>query len=190
MRSWLKLTSPNYGITINRRFDRGQSTSSKKFPETVMKQYRADLPAWIFIGGLSSLPWFIFWVNSVRDINLTALAIAIAKSGFTFLWLSSFRIVITPAGIIFRSLFRGQQELKLEEIKMVRLTWKFWQTRKGPLRIVVEPRDRNSAHLLEINAKVFSREAINAVLELGARVGEADDGGLRDGIVLRNWRKE
>jgi hypothetical protein len=152
-----------------------------------MQKYRADLPAWIFVGGLSSFPWFIFWVNSVGGIDLTALAIAIATSGFTFQWLFSFRIVITPASIIFRSLFRGQQELKLEEIKMVRLTWNFWQTRRGPLRIVVEPRDRNAAHLLEINAKVFSRKAINAVLELGARVGEADDGGLRDGIVLKKF---
>jgi hypothetical protein len=87
-------------------------------------------------------------------------------------------------------LFRGQQELKLEEIKMVGLTWKFWQTRKGPLRIIVEPRDRNSALLLEINAKVFSREAINAVLELGACVGEADDGDLRDGIVFKTFSKK
>jgi len=103
-------------------------------------------------------------------------------------WLFSFRIVITPTELTFRSLFRGQQTLKHEEIKIVRFTWKFWQTKKGPLRLVVEPRDGSTKAKLEINAKVFSREAINAVLDLGARVGQADDGGLRDGIVLKTLR--
>ena len=153
-----------------------------------MKKYRADLPAWIFIGGLSILPWLIVWVNSVRGIDFNALVIATAASGFAMAWLFSFRIVITPTELTFRSLFRGQQTLKHEEIKIVRFTWKFWQTKKGPLRLVVEPRDGSTKAKLEINAKVFSREAINAVLDLGARVGHADDGGLRDGIVLKTLR--
>lgn len=164
-----------------------RTNDSPKISDTLMKKYRADLPAWIFIGGLSSFPWFIFWVNSARGIDLTALAIAIATSGFGFIWLFSFRIIITPTEINFRSLFRGEQALKIDEIKTVRLVWKFWQARKGPLRMLVEPRDRNAAHLLEINAKVFSKKAIDAVLELGAHVGEADDGGLRDGIVLKKF---
>lgn len=41
---------------------------------------------------------------------------------------------------------------------------------------------------LDINAKVFSRAAIDAVLDLGAHVAEADDGGLRGGIVLKSLR--
>lgn len=156
------------------------------------KQYRADLHVWIFFCGLSGLPWLIVWADAVHGIRPTDLLIAIALSSFAVAWLVSFRIVITPEELIFRSLFRGKQSIKHGEIKKVRLAWKFWRTRKSPSRLIVEPREGNGAKKLDINAKVFSRAAIDAVLDLGAQVAEADDGGLRDGIVLkslRGWKK-
>jgi len=57
------------------------------------------------------------------------------------------------------------------------------------MRLVIEPREGSGARDLDINAKVFSRAAIDAVLALGARVAEADDGGLRDGVTLRALRE-
>lgn len=158
----------------------------------MIKQYRADLPAWIFIGGLTFFPWLIVWADSVNGFNLTGWLFATFTSAYGFTWLISFQIVITPTELIFRSLFQGRQSIKFDEIKKVRLAWKLWRTGKGPWRLVVEPRE-NSARkkALDINAKVFSRAAIDAVLDLGARVAETDDGGLRDGIVmkaLRNWK--
>lgn len=155
-------------------------------------RYRADLPAWIFIGGLSIFPWLIVWADAVHGIDLTALAVAIIASVFGFAWLISFRIVITPTELIFRSLFRGKQSIGHDEIKKVRLSWKLWRSRKSPMRLIVEPREGGQKRELDINAKVFSRAAIDAVLDLGARVAEADDGGLRDGIVsksLRDWKQ-
>jgi hypothetical protein len=160
--------------------------------EKIVK-YRADLPAWIFIGGLSIFPWLIVWADAVHGVDFVALAVAISVSGFGFAWLISFRIVITPTELVFRSLFRGKQSLKYDEIKKVRLAWKLWRSRKSPSRLIVEPRDGlETRKELDINAKVFSRAAIDAVLDLGARVAEADDGGLREGIVmksLRGWKQ-
>jgi hypothetical protein len=153
-------------------------------------RYRANLPVWIFIGGLSGLTWLIAWVNAVHGIDLTSLAIAILVSAFGFAWLISFRIVITPTELIFWSLFRGKQSIRHDEIEIVRLTWKF--RRQGPLRLVVEPRESSQVKRLDINAKVFSRVAIDAVLDLGARVAKADDGGLREGVVsktLCDWKR-
>jgi hypothetical protein len=49
-------------------------------PEKEIVRYRADLPAWIFIGRLSGLTWLIAWVNAVHGIDLTSLAIAILVS--------------------------------------------------------------------------------------------------------------
>ena len=151
-----------------------------------MKQFRADLPAWIFIGGLSNFPWLIVWADAVHGFRLMDWLVAIATSGFALAWLFSFRIIITPTELIFRSLFQGRQCIKHDEIKKVRLAWKFWQSRKSPLRLIVEPHEGNKR--LDINAKVFSRAAIDAVLDLGKRVAEADDGGLLDGIVLKTLR--
>jgi hypothetical protein len=57
------------------------------------------------------------------------------------------------------------------------------------MRLVIEPRADNGVRTLDINAKVFSKAAIDAVLDLGARVAEVDDGGLRDGVVMRTLRE-
>ena len=159
--------------------------------EKIVK-YRADFPAWIFIGGLSLFPWLIVWADAVHGVDFTALAVAVITSGFGFAWLISFRILITPTELVFRSLFRGRQSIKHGEIKKVRLSWKLWRSRKSPMRLIVEPREGIQKRELDINAKVFSRAAINAILDLGARVAEADDGGLREGIVLktlRGWKR-
>ncbi len=156
------------------------------------KQFRADLKAWILIAGLSNFPWLIIWGSTVHGVDLKGLLIAIAASSFGFLWLISFRITITPTELTFRSLFRGKQSIKHSEIKKVSLAWNFWRTRKGPLRLIVEPRESNNIKTLDINAKVFSRAAIDAVLNLGANAAEANDGGLRDGIIvksLHDWQK-
>lgn len=154
----------------------------------IEKTYRPDLPAWIFIGGLSMFPWLIVWADAVHGLNLIALAAALITSGFGFAWLISFRIVITPKELAFRSLFRGNQRIKHCEIKTVRLRWQLWRSSKGPLRLVVEAQEGSRQSELEINAKVFSRAAIRAVLDLGARAAEADDGGLQDGIVMKYLR--
>jgi hypothetical protein len=71
-----------------------------------MKQFRADLPAWIFIGGLSNFPWLIVWADAVHGFRLMDWLVAITTSGFALAWLFSFRIIITPTELIFRSLFQ------------------------------------------------------------------------------------
>ncbi|HZR19736.1 MAG TPA: hypothetical protein VFE51_20795 [Verrucomicrobiae bacterium] len=153
------------------------------------ERYRADLPAWIFIGGLSCLPWLIVWFDWWRKIDLTALAFAIGSSGLAFAWLFSFRIALTSSEVRFRSLFRGQQSIRHDQIQRVRLTWSLRRGLRGPLRLVIEPRTGSAFRELDINAKVFSRAAIKAVLDLGTRVAESDDGGLRDGVVVKGLRK-
>ncbi len=152
-------------------------------------RYRADLPAWIFVGGLSCLPWLVVWGSALRGIAVTGLLVAVVVSGFAFAWLLSFRIILTPTEVLFRSLFRGQQSIRHDQIKRVRLAWSLQRRTRGPMRLTVEPRDGSGARELDINAKVFSRAAIDAVLDLGARVAESDDGGLRDGVTMRTLRE-
>ena len=152
-------------------------------------RYRSDLSAWILVGGLSCLPWLVVWGSAFHGIDASVLLIAVVLSGFAFAWLFSFRIVLTPTEVLFRSLFRGQRSIRHDQIKRVRLTWSFQRRTRGPMRLVIEPRDGSGARELDINAKVFSRAAIDAVLDLGARVAEADDGGLRDGVTMRTLRE-
>jgi len=150
-------------------------------------RYRADLPAWIFIGGLSCFPWLIVWADSVHGLRLSDWLFALIISGLGFAWLFSFRIVIAPTEISFRSLFHGQRSIRHDQIQKVQLTWNFWNRTRGPLQLVIKPRT-DDVREMSINAKIFSKAAIDAVLDLGARVAEVDDGGLRDGIVMRTLR--
>ena len=60
---------------------------------------------------------------------------------------------------------------------------------RGPMRLIIEPREGSKANQMDINAKVFSQKAIVNVLELGTRVAQADDGGLQDGIILKSLSK-
>ena len=161
-------------------------------PERMTMRWRADLPAWIFVGGLSCLPWAVVWAGAWHRIEAAALLIAVAVSGFAFAWLFSFRIVLTPTEVVFRSLFRGQRSIRHDQIKRVRLTWSLQRPTRSPMRLVIEPRDGSGTRELDINSKVFSRAAIDAVLESGARVAETDDGGLRNGFstrTMREWKK-
>jgi hypothetical protein len=154
------------------------------------RRYYANLPTWIFFGGLACFPWLIVWESAWKGIDVKSLIIAVVISGFAFAWLISFQITITSDEIIFRSLFRGKKRIRHDKIKIVRLTWNLWSRRmRGPMCLIIEPREGSSAGELEINAKVFSQKAIDAVFELGARVAQVDDGGLRDGIVLKTLRE-
>lgn len=152
-------------------------------------RYRAHLPVWLLFGGLSCLLWLVVWGSSSHGLDITGFAVALTVSGFILAWLLSFRIVLTETEVQFRSLFRGRESIRHDQIKKVRLTWSLRWRARGPMRLVIEPRDGSSGGELSVNAKVFSRAAIEAVLAVGARVADVDDGGLRDGVVLRAVRK-
>ena len=154
--------------------------------------YRAQLHVWILFVGLSGLPWLAVWGNaySLHGIDTIGVVYASLISAFAIGCLISFQIVLTPTEVIFRSLFRGSRSIRHDQIKMVRLAWNITRQIGGPMRLIIEPHDGSGARELRINAKVFSKEAIDAVLGLGARVAQVDDGGLRDGIVMKALKKE
>jgi hypothetical protein len=131
------------------------------------KRYGADLPAWILIGGLSCCALLIAYADVSASGSLDALAVSfIFVSLLGFAWLLSFQIELTPSEIIFRSLFRGRRRIRNDQIKKVSLTCDFRKRTSGPLQLIVEPRD-HSIQQLKINAKVFSRAAVDAVLKRG-----------------------
>jgi hypothetical protein len=152
-------------------------------------RYRADLPAWILIGGVSCLGLLAAYLDLSQSGQLTPYSILfVGASVFGFVWLLSFKIVLTPDEVVFRSLFSGRRALRNEEIKKVLLTHDWRRRKEGPWQLIVEPSD-HSARELRINAKVFPRAAIDAVLERGRQVAEADDGGLREGVYLPLFRQ-
>ena len=66
-------------------------------------------------------PWLIVWANAVHGFDIKSAFAAVLVSGLVFAWLGSFKIVITPTELVFRSLFRGRQTIKHDNIKAVRL---------------------------------------------------------------------
>jgi hypothetical protein len=140
------------------------------------KRYHADLPSWIFIGGISCLPGLLF-AAQVYDSRHPAPATLVLLTGtlgfavFALTWLAAFRIELTPTEVTYRSLFSGTQNIRTDQIKQVRLhrvystsgAYSGWQS---GIRLIIEPHDDTSATTLDINAKIFSRAAANAILTL------------------------
>jgi hypothetical protein len=154
----------------------------------MIKQYRTCLSTWIIFGTLSLLSWSIVWVNWGHAGILKNAAIPLIVSGAVIIWLTSYRITITPTELRYRNLF-GSRSIRRDQIKMVRLQ-RVSNTRGPPSpQLVVEPRPDSGAKDMIINAKVFSKAAVIAVLDLGKRVAESDDGGLLDGIVMKTLRE-
>ena len=104
------------------------------------------------------------------------------------LWLRRFEIRIENRQLIFQSLFRGRQALSFDAIENVELKLDL-TARGGPLKLVAEPKAATRERAMMINAKVFPREAIGAVLALGESLSHANSHGLEGGVAAKLYRK-
>lgn len=114
----------------------------------------------------------------------TVVVVVLSVYGCSLAWLRSFLIRIERDQLVFRSLFRGTKAVAVEDIKSVELKFEFGGG-GGPLKLVVESRELPGEPALMINAKVFSQEAIETVLDFGNRVARADSHSLKDGVVWK-----
>ncbi|MEY2429050.1 MAG: hypothetical protein QOJ40_1935 [Verrucomicrobiota bacterium] len=136
------------------------------------RQYRATAAAYLVIAGLpTSILGLALWGNSGVNPDKTILVILIAVSGSTFAWVAGYQIIITPTLVVFRTLF-GRRSISVGEIGKIHLVWlspfgrQIRDAIKAPLRLVIEPNAFSSTRPLDINAKVFPRDAINAIRTL------------------------
>lgn len=106
---------------------------------------------------------------------------------FSLIWAKAFEIRITDDELVFRSLFGGTRRIALADIRAIRLSVDV-SGKGGILQLLVGSKDRN-AQTMSINAKVFTSEAVRAVLDLGKQVSTSDSGDLDDGILMRTVRK-
>lgn len=144
--------------------------------------FRADLHTYVamtFIGGVPTV--YGTWVALQKPAAWELTVVAAAFYVFLLVWTGTFRIEITDTELLFRSIIGGTKRIAHGEIQKIRLGIDF-SGRGGILRLCVTTRN---AEELSINAKVFSREAVRAVLDLGERVASADSGGLQNGVVAR-----
>lgn len=129
--------------------------------------FHADRPGYIgfgiIFGAACLLMVFIVW----RDFRATTVAILVcivAAAVITFYWLHAFRLEIGPETLTYRSIFTVRS-IRRADIDSVTL-------RTAPFEQVLGPTVRLTITLskdeppLVINAKVFSREAIQAVKQL------------------------
>ncbi|HEY2093325.1 MAG TPA: hypothetical protein VGJ81_15705 [Thermoanaerobaculia bacterium] len=138
-----------------------------------MKIYRAATSTYVVFAIIFAIPAGAFalkwrYVQAREIVAVIAVAAAIC-----FLWIVSFRIVITDSTLTFRSLF-STADIPRASIRRSRVVVRVGPF-TGPLRLVVKV-DRAAAiegrTEIDINAKVFSRDAIRAVLELSPNAGD------------------
>jgi hypothetical protein len=123
--------------------------------------YRAAISTYIVFSVLFA-PFMIALSFRWRDPGARHIFTMVAAAGvLCCVWIARFRIVITEDTLYFRSLVRSSH-VPRRAIRAARVTVRPSRF-AGPLRLVVET---DGGREIDINAKVFSREAIAAVLAL------------------------
>jgi hypothetical protein len=138
-----------------------------------MQSYRAAASTYVVFAIIFAIPGSAFalkwrYIQAREIVAIIAIAATIC-----LWWIVSFRIVITESTLTFRSLFRNDK-IPRASIRRSRVAVRVGPF-TGPLRLVVKV-DRTAAIAgrteIDINAKVFSREAIRAVLALSPNSGD------------------
>lgn len=146
--------------------------------------HRADWRVYVVFSltlGVFFVCFFVPWLQK-PSFGWQPSAVVVAIYLAIVVWLRSFEIRISPDTISFRSLGGGTRSIPVKDISKTWLGVEL-SSRKGPLRLRVDARPESSSAPIEINAKVFSSEAIADVLRLGELVAESDPAGLEKGVV-------
>jgi hypothetical protein len=127
--------------------------------------YRAAVSTYVVFGVIFAIPVvamaFKWRYPGARQIA----AIVISAAVFCFVWIARFRIVITKDTLYFHSLF-ASSHVPRRAIRAAHVSVRPSRF-AGPLRLVVK---YDGGGEIDINAKVFSREAIAAVLAVAPGV--------------------
>lgn len=155
---------------------------------TSLGRFRAGIHTYVVMTLIGGVPMLYFLSGALKKPVLWELTLLWgAFYVFLLIWAATFRIEITATELVFRSLIGGTKRVAHADIQKIRLGVDL-TGRGGILRLFVKLKDRN-AREISINAKVFTSEAVRAVLDLGNRVATADSGGLEDGLVMKPARK-
>lgn len=84
---------------------------------------------------------------------------------FAFIWIHHFRIEISKTEIRYRTLFSGNQSIRVSEIQTYKMGTNFRAPLGPPLRLTIYPRRGTDTKPIVINVKVFSREGVKELRE-------------------------
>lgn len=94
-------------------------------------------------------------------------AVSTGALALSFIWLRRFRLLITADTVTYTSLLGGQRRITRADIIVADFVESTGAT-ESPLTFVLRTRDGTE---LRINAKVFSLEAVQALVDLGPSSG-------------------
>lgn len=130
-----------------------------------MKQeYRACRSSYVVFAGIAGIPLVLSGIAALREPSFfKAVVICFTALAFAFIWLSRFRLVITPEFVSYSSLFGSEQTVQRSEISEARFAERTGSC-ESPYTFVIRS---DSGREVRINAKVFSRRAVSELCSLG-----------------------
>lgn len=144
---------------------------------------RAARSAYWILGTMAGAPFTLSIVAStVHRSWLRAAVICLVAMAVSFLWLGSFKLVLTDEVITYRTFLGGTSSIRLDDIhEVVRMAVRAGGLRyadrfKPPIRLVIVPRASAGERAMAVNLKVFNRREVAQLLE-------ALDGRLQGGSV-------
>ena len=130
-----------------------------------MKQeHRACASSYVVFAAILGTPLGISaFAASSQPSFLKAVLICLAALGLAFLWLSRFRLVITPETVSYSSLFARERTVPRADIAAAGFAARTGGL-ESPFTFVILS---GSGSEIRINAKVFSRTAVRELCTLG-----------------------
>jgi hypothetical protein len=127
------------------------------------REHRACASSYLVFTAIAGIPLVLSGVVALREPSfLEAVLVCAAALAFVFLWLSRFRLLITPEAVSYSSLFGGKRTVERSDIAEAGFA-----ARPGafesPLTFVIRS---GSGREVRINAKVFSRTAVRELCTL------------------------
>jgi hypothetical protein len=102
------------------------------------------------------------WAAFKEPLSLMTIPVCLAALGFAFLWLSRFRLVITPDAITYSCLFGTERTIRREDITAAGFAPRT-SGFESPFTFLVRS---GSGGELRINTRVFSRAAVRELCTL------------------------
>jgi hypothetical protein len=105
---------------------------------------------------------------------LGAVALNLLLLILSFVWIASFKFVVTNRSISYRTLFTGTRSFALSEIEKCGLAIgdeTYWERFKfkPPIRLVIQPRQATGKKPISVNLKVFSKRDVLWLIEVLVR---------------------
>jgi hypothetical protein len=135
-----------------------------------MKIIKPGSSGYVTFGCIAGIPMLIGIIAAFKSISaLWIIAICVLGMICAWIWIAGYEIRINEGEVVFKSLLGGLRSIKIADIKEAKISAFSCEKQKEifgpPIQLRITPRSE-TFQSISIDAKVFKRKDLNAVVDL------------------------